>query len=228
MADEPQVEKTNEVKKKSNIGYIVTIIIMALVIIGLVAYIVVLKTSEEEESSSSKSKKSKATNNTVVENMIDEEDEEEDEEEYEVKNTTKSSSTRIDTSSKNGKVKLGDTFTFNNFELTIGKEVSFSKVEASYSDKNGTEVVAVPITIKNVGEETKSFNYFYTTYFGSKGTELSGIEYYFEDSIYKTGSLRSGGSINAKMYFIYDGDGTYAVEFNDFTDKYELEFEVKK
>ena len=224
MADEPQVENTNEVKKKSNIGYIVTIIIMALVIIGLVAYIVVLKTSEEEESSSSKSKKSKATNNTVVENMIDEEDEEE----YEVKNTTKSSSTRIDTSSKNGKVKLGDTFTFNNFELTIGKEVSFSKVEASYSDKNGTEVVAVPITIKNVGEETKSFNYFYTTYFGSKGTELSGIEYYFEDSIYKTGSLRSGGSINAKMYFIYDGDGTYAAEFNDYTDKYELEFEVKK
>ena len=228
MADEPQVENTNEVKKKSNIGYIVTIIIMALVIIGLVAYIVVLKTSEEE-SSSSKSKKSKATNNTVVENMIDEEDEEEDEEEYEVKNTTKSSSTRIDTSSKNGKVKLGDTFTFNNFELTIGKEVSFSKVEASYSDKNGTEVVAVPITIKNVGEETKSFNYFYTTYFGSKGTELSGIiEYYFEDSTSKTGSLRSGGSVNAKMYFIYDGDGTYAAEFNDYTDKYELEFEVKK
>ncbi len=228
MADEPQVENTNEVKKKSNIGYIVTIIIMALVIIGLVAYIVVLKTSEEEESSSSKSKKSKATNNTVVENMIDEEDEEEDEEEYEVKNTTKSSSTRIDTSSKNGKVKLGDTFTFNNFEVTIGKEVSFSKVEASYSDKNGTEVVAVPITIKNVGEETQSFNYFSTTYFGSQGTELSGIEYYFEYSIYKTGSLRSGGSINAKMYFIYDGDGTYAAEFNDFTDKYELEFEVKK
>ena len=69
---------------------------------------------------------------------------------------------------------------------------------------------------------------FYYSLFGSQGTELDGVSAYFDDTVDYAGDLRSGASYTKYLYFLYDGNGTYAIEFNNWSDKVELEFEITK
>lgn len=117
----------------------------------------------------------------------------------------------------------GETFKFDDLEITIGTEIGWSTLENQFSDLNGSDVVRVPVTVKNIGQETHGLNMFYYTMYGSKGTELPIVGTYFDDSTTEAGNMRPGGSQNAYFYMLYDGDGDYFIEFDD----YETELEVK-
>ncbi|MCQ2476071.1 MAG: hypothetical protein MJ173_09245 [Clostridia bacterium] len=124
---------------------------------------------------------------------------------------------------------LGDTFTFDGFELTIGTTASFTSVQNQFSELNGKPVVRIPVKLKNVSSETKGFSMFNMKYFGSQGTEISGCSTYFqEDCIEWSGKLRPNASKDVAMYFVYDGDGIYGVDFDDFSNKVSVEFKIKK
>lgn len=125
-------------------------------------------------------------------------------------------------------VGLGDTFTFDDLEITIGTEIAFAKIENEFSEDNGKEVVKLPVTVKNIKDETHSLNMFYYKVFGATGTEANNAFAYFDDSVDEAGEIRSGGSYTKYMYFIYDTDGTYAIEFDNWSEKVTVEFEVKK
>ena len=127
-------------------------------------------------------------------------------------------------------IKLGDTFEFDDLEITLGKEITFTKIDNEYSEKNGKDVVKLPITVKNLKNETHSLNMFYYKIYGAGGTELDTVNTYFDDdNIDLAGDLRTGASYTKYIYFLYDADGTYAIEFSQFlSDKITIEFEVKK
>ena len=136
-------------------------------------------------------------------------------------NTEKNEPTQ---SANDGVYTLGDTFKVDDLEITLGKDIKFSEVGNQFSDHYRKPAIGIPITVKNLGNETDSL-YSYTFY-GSEGTQLDSIGYYFDDSIDKAGKLRPGASYSKYIYCLYDGDGNYAIElgYEDVT----VEFEVKK
>ena len=73
--------------------------------------------------------------------------------------------------------------------------------------------------------------FFYSVY-GANGTEVSNVSTLWitdkEDVLDYAGDLRTGASYTKYIYAIYDGDGTYAIEFNDFSTKITVEVEVAK
>lgn len=132
------------------------------------------------------------------------------------------------TSPKNKSYGLGDTFTFDGFTITIGTNYSFSTIDNHYSDYNGRYVIALPVTVTNNNSETSNLNMFYYNFFGSKGTQLPGVSSYFEDSLDFAGGLRSGAKYTKNMYILYDGNGLYSIEFDNLSEKVNVEFKVTK
>lgn len=123
---------------------------------------------------------------------------------------------------------LGETFQFDNFEVTLDKTYSLVTLNNKDADQNGNTVVKLGVNIKNIYEETKAFNMFYYTLIGSKGNKLDSVATYFDDSIDFVGDVESGASVKKYFYFLYDGDGTYKIEFDNFLEQKTVEFDVKK
>ena len=132
------------------------------------------------------------------------------------------------TKEKNKSLELAETFKFDDLEITLGKEISFTKLDNKYSYDYGKDVVKLPITVKNLKDETHSLNMFYYKIYGATGVETDEVNSYFDDNIDSAGDLRTGATYTKNIYFLYDENGTYAIEFNDWFTKIMIEFEVSK
>lgn len=134
-----------------------------------------------------------------------------------------------DTSTDTAIKTLGDTFTFDGFEITLSEEVTYTTVPNQFSEHYGKDVIRVAATVKNNNDETDSLSSFDYKFFGTQGAELGSLTYYFDDSVGQAGELRAGGSYEAAFYLLYDGNGTYAIEFDDwFDEKVTVEFEISR
>lgn len=129
---------------------------------------------------------------------------------------------------KNKVYGFDETFFFDNLEITIGSNYSFTVVQNQFSDYNNHEVLKLPVTVKNISSDTHGLNMFYYKCYGSNGTELKGLGAYFDEDINYAGDLRSGASYTKYMYFAYDGGGLYALEFDNYATKVTVEFQIKK
>lgn len=123
---------------------------------------------------------------------------------------------------------FGEKFTFDDLEIVIGKDYTFDTVKNRYSDYNNQTVIKLPITVKNVGNETNSLNMFSYDVFGSNGIEIKTLGSYFDENIDYAGELRPGASYTKYMYIQYDGNGTYGIDFDNYSEKITVEFEIKK
>ncbi len=123
---------------------------------------------------------------------------------------------------------LGETFTFDDLEITLGSDISFTTIKNEYSEHNGKDVIKLPITVKNLKDETHGLNMFNYKVYGSQGAEADTVSSYFDDAVDYAGDLRSGASYTKYMYFIYDGNGQYTIEFDDWSTKIIVEFDVNK
>lgn len=123
---------------------------------------------------------------------------------------------------------LGDTFTFDGLEITLDKEYTFVTVNNQYSEYNNKDVVKIGANVKNISDEKNYLNMFYYSLFGSKGTKLSRITAYFDESIDYAGKLKPGASYYKYFYILYDGDGEYSIDFDNYSDEIEVEFNVIK
>lgn len=133
------------------------------------------------------------------------------------------------TNNSEEKYTLGDTFVFDDLEITLGNECSFVTLENQFSEHNNADVVRIPITVKNLKDTTHSLNMFYIKVFGSQGTELDDVSSYFsEDCVEFGGELRSGSSYTKYLYFLYDGDGEYEVAFDNFATQIKVDFNITK
>lgn len=123
---------------------------------------------------------------------------------------------------------FNEKFVFDNLEITIGSNYSFDIVRNEFSDYNNQFVVKLPITVKNISTETHGLNMFYYDIYGTKGTEVKKLGAYFDDDIDFAGDLRSGASYTKYIYFQYDGNGNYAIEFDNYSSKINAEFNITK
>jgi hypothetical protein len=132
-----------------------------------------------------------------------------------------------ETDSSSTEPTLGDTIIFDGLEITLGTSITTTTVDNEYSDNYGETVIVVPITVKNISDDTKGLNMFYLKVFGSKGTELDDITAYFiDDDIVFAGEARSGASLESNVHFLYDGDGDYYLAFDNFSEKVEIKIPV--
>lgn len=132
---------------------------------------------------------------------------------------------------KKPEYELGKAFKFDDLEITVGTEFTYTVVDNEYSDHHQAEVIKIPVTVKNLKEETHGLNMFYYQFYGSKGTQVDTVAALFSennDSVDFAGDLRTDASYTKYFYVIYDGDGKYTVEFNNFSEKISIDFEVKK
>ena len=147
---------------------------------------------------------------------------------------TKAETTEPETTAEEKKeLSFGSTFTFDDLEITIGnaENITWAKIENQYSDKNGADVIVLPVTVKNLKDETHSLNMFYYSFYGSAETELGSVSSYFSDTdIGFAGDMRSGASMTSAFHILYDGDGDYYIEFSQFypTEKIEVKLPITK
>ena len=114
----------------------------------------------------------------------------------------------------NDALTFGDSFEFDDLEMVFGSNIVWATIDNQYSDKNGRDVVLVPLTIKNIKDETHGLNFMYYTMYGSHGRKLDSVGTFFDNEAWNSGELRSGASQEVVMAFLYDGDGDYYVEFS--------------
>ena len=83
---------------------------------------------------------------------------------------------------------------------------------------NGASVVGAPVTItNNTGETTMPETFFISTY-GPNGLEQDNSALYFlDDSTLNVANMRPGATVNAMLYFLYEGAGEYVAVFDDYS-----------
>lgn len=129
---------------------------------------------------------------------------------------------------QNNKYGLGDTFVFDGLELTFDTTYSFATIKNKYSKHNGKSVIKLGINVKNVSSQKNSLNMFSYDLFGSQGTELDSITSYFDDTIDYAGDLKPDASYKSYFYILYDGDGKYSIDFDNYSQEISIEFNVAK
>ena len=123
---------------------------------------------------------------------------------------------------------FNEKFKFDDLEIKIGSNYSFDTVKNSFSEYNNKRVVKLPVTVKNLSTETHNLNMFFYSIFGSKGTEMDSLGAYFDNDVNFAGKLRSGASYTKYMYFLYDGNGKYTIEFDNYSEKITVELDIKR
>ena len=123
---------------------------------------------------------------------------------------------------------LGSTFKFDGLIITIGDSYSFAEVKNQFSEHYNASVIKLPVTVQNDTDKNRSLNMFSYKFFGPKGVQLDSVSAYFDDEVGWAGDLRSGASYTKSFYLLYESDGKYAIDFDNFTDHLTVEFEVKK
>ena len=115
----------------------------------------------------------------------------------------------------------GDTFIFDEFEITIGDSVEWIVLEHhdEESPLHGADAVRIPITFTNLSDETRRFSLFALTIYGAEGVGLPNISsiLWRDEWMYagSAGDMRSGATISDRyLYFLYDGDGYYYISFS--------------
>lgn len=134
------------------------------------------------------------------------------------------------TGKKKNTYTLGDTFLFDGLEITLGNAYNFTSVNNEYSEFYGKTIIQLPVTITNKTDDTHGLNMFYYTFYGASGTEVDNVSAYFDDdtTVEWSGDLRSGATATRNFYIEYDSDGTYSIEFNNYSTKINVEFDVQK
>lgn len=94
---------------------------------------------------------------------------------------------------------------------------------------NGTQMIGIPVTITNNTGETTSPSSYLIDYYGPSGVEQDDMAtYYFDDSVINVGNMRPGASVEAMLYFTFEGSGEYAAVFNNYSDpSQEIVFDVQ-
>ncbi len=117
---------------------------------------------------------------------------------------------------KDNNYELGETFEYSDLEITIGPDYSFDTVDNEFSEYHNQTAVKMPITIKNIGDESNSLNMFSYNIYGPQGTEVKKLSSYFDDDIDFAGELRPEASYTKYLYFLYEDNGIYEIDFDNF------------
>jgi hypothetical protein len=116
----------------------------------------------------------------------------------------------------NNTLTFGDTFLFDNLEITFNSDISFVVLENMFSDLDGSNVIRIPITITNRAETSHGLNMFYVSYFGPDGLALGSAWAFFSEDDVRGVNMRPNATLNSYLHVLYNGDGDYYLEFSMF------------
>lgn len=120
-------------------------------------------------------------------------------------------------------------FEFEDLEITVSDTYTFDTIDNSFSEYNGRTVIVIPVTVKNIDDEENGLNMFYYNFYSPSGTRLNSVSsYFYDNSIDFADDLQPNESYTKNFYVLYDGDGTYTIEFNNYEDQIKIELDVKK
>jgi len=102
----------------------------------------------------------------------------------------------------------GETFIFDGFEITIFDSIIWHE--------SAEDTIKVPITLTNLSEETRAFNWYRMTTYGAAGLTVRSSFNFDEDNIQHRLRDMRGGATSSDMfiYIPYDGDGDYFISFD--------------
>jgi len=134
-----------------------------------------------------------------------------------------------DNEDNNMEYKFNKLFEFDDLEITISDNITFTKLVNQYSEHNNEDVIKVPVTIKNIDDDDNFLNMFYINYFGSSRSELDNVSTYFnKDCVEFAGQLQPGASYTKYFYFLYDGDGTYTIKLDNWSEEINFNLNIEK
>lgn len=108
------------------------------------------------------------------------------------------------------KLTLGSTFTFSDLEITVGTELSFDKVDNQFSEQHKATVVVLPLSVKNIDDESNGLSSLTYTFYNPDGVELTGVDHLFEGNGFTEGwKIRPGATKEVELQFLYEEDGEY-------------------
>ena len=146
-------------------------------------------------------------------------------------NTNADTSEEATASDESHVVSMEDEITviFDGLEITLHSDIDWVSIDHSFSDHHNANVIRLPITVTNLSDHTHGLNMFTFTLFGTAGTTLDTISAYFmDDDISWAGDMRSGATQDSFMHILYDGDGEYVIEFDNWAESVEVIFDVAK
>ena len=131
---------------------------------------------------------------------------------------------------KTGKTYSTGTVTFDGFEITLGNNYEIVTDTKTSSKHYGDSVIKLPATIKNVSSSDDHLNMYHHYYYGPTGTKLDKLmsDFGSRDDAIDYVHVDLGDSKIQYFYILYDGDGKYKIEFNNYSETKTIEFTIKK
>jgi len=128
----------------------------------------------------------------------------------------------------NNNVTLGQTFEIDGLEITFSDNIGYSRVRERFADYNNELIFSIPTTVKNVGTGSNTFNGWMLTVFTPDGTSGNFLDgwMYEEANILAKGAIQPGTIIDGSLYILYDEDGEYIIEFDDYENKVIVKFTI--
>ncbi len=123
---------------------------------------------------------------------------------------------------KTGDYKLGEEFKFMDFTIKVSDIVSYETIDKELSTDNNLTVMKVPITLKNNGNEENHLSMFYYKLYNPNDEEIMSKGQYFEDSLDYSENLKPGDEYTKYIYIPYSSNGSYTIEFNNFSKKIKI------
>lgn len=122
---------------------------------------------------------------------------------------------------------LGDTFTFDGLEITIGNSYSLLRVGNTYSSYYNKIVVRLPVTVKNTKQGNYMLNIYDYKITGPDGSERDEVAGYFTETLFYADTLAPNAKYTKYLYFLYDSNGNYSIKFNNGIEKKYVTFNVE-
>ena len=124
---------------------------------------------------------------------------------------------------------LGETFRFDDLDLTFSPDIVYTRLQNTVTDIANHKMMILPFTITNKKSEPHDLNMFYYECYGPSGVEVKNLSaYYYDDPSSSDfgGKIVSGLTATRNLYFLYDGDGSYSIRFDDYSTRITLKFNV--
>lgn len=126
-------------------------------------------------------------------------------------------------------VELEETFEFDNLEITLGTDIAWDVIENEFFELNGAAVFSLPITVTNLSERTRKFDMFSYIQFSPTGEKLVSISSFFVDNaIDWSDDISPNETVEAYMYFLFDDNGEYVIEFDNSSERIKIVFDIQQ
>ncbi len=135
---------------------------------------------------------------------------------------------KIDVKELNNTFTTNELFEFDDLEIVFSSSYSFERITNKYSNYFNELVVKVPVTIKNKSDEEHILNIYDYTIYGPSKQELDEVAGYFDESVFYADKLEPEESYKKYLYFLYDSDGNYIVQFDKDKEHIKVVLKIKR